>query len=351
MCSNVRLVFLDPERAMSHSITRRQFHRTTFGLTAASAIGVPLLAPTSAYAQGDYPARPIRVIVPFAAGSTPDAFIRSLQERLGQALRQPLVIENRVGAGGNVGTDAIAKATPDGYTIGVSITGPLVNNTVLFKRLPYDPFRDLAPISFGVHQPNVLAVNASLGANTLKELLDLLRANPGKYNYASIGAGSLSHLSMELIKIRTNSFVVHIPYTSSPAAVTALLQGDVQMASLAPLAVMPHVQSGRLRALAVSTAKRVPQLPNLPTLGEGGIKDADGTAWIGVVAPSATPAPIIERLNREFVAALRDPAVVERLRNQYMDPQPSTPAEFTAFMRAELAKWGPVIKRTGVTID
>lgn len=332
-------------------ITRRQTLIATSATAGSAAVSTLLPSLALAQTSGDYPNRPIRVVVPFAAGSTPDAFIRTLQERVGAALRQPLVIENRPGAGGNVGTDAVAKAAPDGYTIGVSITGPLVNNTVLYKRMPYDPFKDLAPITFGVHQPNLLAVNATLGVDTLKGLMDLLRKNPGKYNYASIGAGSLSHLSIELLKLKTNSFVVHIPYASSPAAVTALLQGDVHMASLAPLALMPHVQSGRLKAIAVSTPQRQPLLPNIPTMKEGGIDGAEGTAWIGIVAPAATPAPIIERLNREFVAVMREGAVVERLKAQYMEPNPGTPAEFAAFMRAELAKWTPVIKRSGATID
>jgi tripartite-type tricarboxylate transporter receptor subunit TctC len=298
----------------------------------------------------DYPARPIRMIVPFAAGSTPDVFARILGDRAQQGLKQPIVVENRAGAGGNLGTDVVAKAQPDGYTIGASITGPLVNNTVLYRKMPYDPFRDLAPITFGVHQANVLAVSPSLGVHSLKELMDLLRSNPGKYNYASIGVGSLSHLSVEMLKTLTGSYVVHIPYSSSPAAVTSVLQGDTQITSLAPLAVMPQVQAGKLKALAVSTARRVPQLPNLPTFREAGLP-MDGSAWIGLVAPHGTPAPIVQRLNREFVAAMRDPATNEKLKAQYMDAEPGTPQQFAAFMRQELAKWGPVIKRSGATID
>ena len=305
---------------------------------------------TAARAQGDYPARPIRLIVPFPAGSTPDVFARVVAERASQGLKQSVVIENRPGAGGNLGTDLIAKAAPDGYTIGVSINGPLVNNTVLYRKMPYDPFRDLAPITFGVHQANVVAVSPSLGVNTLKELMDLLRRNPGKYNYASIGVGSLSHLSVEMLKSVTNSFVVHVPYASSPAAVTSVLQGDTHIVSLAPLAVMPQVQAGKLKVVAVSTARRVAQLPDVPTLREGGVP-MDGSAWIGLVAPAGTPAPVIERLNREFVAAMRDPATHEKLRAQYMDADPGTPAQFAAFMRNELAKWTPVIKRSGATID
>jgi len=244
----------------------------------------------------------------------------------------------------------VAKAAPDGYTIGASITGPLVNNVVLYKKMPYDPFKDLAPITFGVHQANVIAVSPSLGVSTMKELMDLLRKNPGKYNYASIGVGSLSHLSIEMLKTLTHSYVVHVPYPSSPAAVTSVIQGDTQITSLAPLAVMPQVQAGKLKVVAVSTAKRIPQLPNVPTLRESGVP-MDGSAWIGLVAPAGTPAPIIERLNREFVAAMRDPATVEKLRAQYMEPDPGTPAQFAAFMKAELVKWTPVIKRSGATID
>ena len=213
--------------------------------------------PFGALAQ-EYPNRPVRLIVPFAAGSTPDVFARIVGEKASVGLKQPVVIDNRPGAGGNTGTDAVAKAAPDGYTIGASITGPLVNNTVLYKKLPYNPFTDLAPLTFGVHQPNVIAVSPALGVNSMPELFALLKKNPGKYNYASIGAGSLSHLSMELIKSLTGTFVVHIPYTSSPAAVTGLIAGDTQIASLAPLAVMPHVATGRLKVLAISTPQRSP---------------------------------------------------------------------------------------------
>lgn len=327
--------------------SRRQVLKTLGAAAPAALLASPW---TAARAQGEYPARPIRLVVPFAAGSTPDVFARVVSEKASQGLKQPIVIENRAGAGGNVGTDAVAKAAPDGYTIGASITGPLVNNTVLYKRLPYDPFKDLTPITFGVHQANVLAVSPSLGVNTLKELMELLRRNPGKYNYASIGLGSLSHLSVELLKSLTNSFVVHIPYASSPAAVTSVLQGDTHIISLAPLAVMPQVNAGKLKALGVSTVKRVPQLPNIPTFREGGLP-MDGSAWIGLVAPGATPAPIVDRLNREFVAAMRDPAVNDKLKAQYMDADPGTPQQFAAFMQDELKKWGPVIKRSGAVIE
>lgn len=309
------------------------------------------LAPwTASLAQGDYPAKPIKLLVPFGAGSTPDVFARLVSEHAAKTLGQAIVIENRAGAGGNIATNLVAKAQPDGYTIGVSITGPLVNNTLIYDNLPYDPFKDLQPITFGVHQGNVIAVSSSLGVNSMKELMDLLRKNPGKYNYASVGVGTLSQLSVEAIKALTNSYVVQVPYASSPAAVMSVLQGDTHLVSLAPLAVMPQVQAGKMKVLAVSTAKRLPQLPDVPTLRESGVA-LDGSAWIGIIAPAGTPNTVVARLNQAFVTAMRDPAVVAKLRAQYMEPEPGTPEQFAAYMLQERAKWGPVIKRAGIKAE
>ena len=272
------------------------------------------------YAQTEtWPSRPVRLIVPFGPGSTPDIFARLVGDRLSQTLKQPFIIENRAGAGGNIGTNAAAKAAGDGYTIGISITGPLVNNTVLYKALPYDPFKDFAPITLGAIQPNVLTVSSTLGVDNAKQFFELLKKNPGKYNYASVGAGTVAHLSMELIKLKTGTYIVHIPYPSSPAAVTSMLSGDTQMASLAPSAVIPQVKAGKLKALAVSTAERYPGL-DLPTFKEIGIPDVEATAWIGVVAPISTPPALVDRINKEFVAALKSPEVAEKLRAQYMEP-------------------------------
>lgn len=315
-------------------------------LQALSAAPVVIAAPW-ARAQGEYPAKAIKLIVPFGPGSTPDVFARVVSEHAAKTLGEAVVIENRAGAGGNLGTNLVAKAAPDGYTIGVSITGPLVNNTMIYDRLPYDPFKDIAPVTFGVHQGNVLAVSSSLGVNNMKELMDLLRKNPGKYNYASVGVGTLSQLSVEAIKALTNSFVVQVPYASSPAAVMSVLQGDTHLVSLAPLAVMPQVQAGKMKVLAVSTARRLPQLPDVPTFRESGVA-LDGSAWIGVIAPAGTPAPILQKLNAAYVGAMRDPAVMAKLRAQYMEPEAGTPAQFAAYMQAEKAKWGPIIKRAGI---
>jgi tripartite-type tricarboxylate transporter receptor subunit TctC len=328
------------------SSARRTLLRATLAATAGAAL------PGTARAQSsDWPSRPLRMIVPFGPGSTPDVLARLVGDRLAQVLRQPVIVENRPGAGGNVGTDAVAKAAPDGYTVGVSITGPLVNNTVLYRKLPYDPFVDLAPVTLAATQPNVLAVSSDLGVTSVQQLLDLLRRNPGKYNYASVGAGTVAHLSMELIKAKTGTFIVHVPYNASPAAVMSILQGDTHMASLAPLAIVPQVRAGRLRALAVTTRERSVFMPEVPTFREAGIADIEATAWIGIVVPARTPAPIVARLNREIAAILREPAVVEKLRAVFMDPVGDTPEAFAAFMRAELARWTPVIRRAGVSID
>lgn len=298
-----------------------------------------------------WPTKTVRVIVPFGPGSTPDILARLVADRLTQTTKQSFIVENRAGAGGNIGTLAIARAAPDGYTIGLSITGPLVNNTLLYSKLPYDPFKDLAPVTLAAVQPSVLAVSPSLEVNSPQELIALLRRNPGKYNYASLGAGTVAHLAMELIKVKSGTYIVHIPYPSSPAAVASIVAGDTQMGTLPPAAVMPQVRAGRLKALAVTTASRSPLLPELPTFREAGIPDVEATAWLGFVVPAAVPAPLVERINRELVAALRDPDVVAKLRTQFMEPMPGTPQAFAGFMQAELKRWGPVIKRAGVTLD
>ena len=320
-------------------------------LKALAATSAVLLAgPWTAARAQDYPSKPIKMVVPFGAGSTPDVFARLVSEEASKTLGQPIVVENRPGAGGNLGTNVVAKAAPDGYTIGASITGPLVNNTMIYSNLPYDPFKELAPVTFGVHQGNVLAVSPSLGVDSMKDLMALLRRNPGRYNYASVGVGTLSQLSIEAIKALTDSYVVQVPYASSPAAVLSVLQGDTHMVSLAPLAVMPQVQAGKMKVLAVSTAKRLPQLPDVPTFRESGVP-LDGSAWIGIVAPAGTPAPVIQKLNAAYVAAMRDPAIVAKLRAQYMEPDPGTPAQFAAFLQGERAKWGPIIKRAGIKAE
>nr|WP_242697517.1 tripartite tricarboxylate transporter substrate binding protein [Bordetella petrii] len=301
----------------------------------------------TAHAAG-WPAQPLKLVVPFGPGSSPDQVARIVGDKAGSILGQTVVVENKPGASGNIGTFAIANAKPDGYTFGVSITGPLVNNTVLFDKLPYDPFKDLAALTLAVHQPNVLVVPAKSGITSIAQLLDALKQHPDQYNFPSPGAGTVSHLSVELMLQRIGAKAVHVPYPSSPAALSSVIAGDTQFAALPPIAVMPMVKDGRLKALAVTSSKRSALLPDIPTLGEVGVKGIEGSAWIGFVVSSKVPADIRKKLADALIQAIHDPAVQQRLRAQYMDPVGDTPAEFRAYMDDELRRWKPLIKQLGI---
>jgi tripartite-type tricarboxylate transporter receptor subunit TctC len=315
---------------------------------AAAIVGIVLSAlPASAQ---DWPTKPVRIVVPFGAGSTPDVVARLIADHLQKKLGQPFVIDNKPGASGNIGTDAVAKAAPDGTTIGVSIGGPLAINTLLFSKLPYDPKTDIAPITQLVTQPSLLAVNSAVMVNSTKELVALLKREPGKYNFGSIGNGSLSHLAMEAIAIAAGTTMVHIPYASSPAAMTAIIRGDVQMGCLPAISVTPQAGSGAIKILAVSTAKRSPYLPQIPTLKEAGI-DVDADAWMGMIAPAHTPEGVVAKIQREVVEAIRTDAVRDKLAAQLMEPVGSTPSEFRARIDSEIGRWGPVIKAANIKVN
>jgi tripartite-type tricarboxylate transporter receptor subunit TctC len=314
-----------------------------FALMAMLAVAMPAAAQ-------DWPAKPVKIMVPFGPGSTPDVVARLIADHLQKSLGQPFVIENKPGASGNTGTDAVAKAAPDGYTIGVSIGGPLAINTLLFSKLPYDPKTDIAPITQLITQPSALAVNSSVMVNSVGELLALLKREPGKFNFGSIGNGSLSHLAMEAIALQSGTKLVHIPYPASPAAVTAIIRGDAQMGCLPAIAVTPHQASGALKILAVSTAKRSPYLPQIPTLKEAGI-DVDADAWMGMIAPANTPEAIVARLRGAVVEALGTAAIREKLAAQLMEPVGNSPAEFRARIDSEIVRWGPVIKAADIKVN
>lgn len=316
------------------------------GAGAMSLYVVGALAAT-AHAQ-EWPVRPVRVIVPFAAGSSPDILARIINEKLATRIGQPLIVENRAGAGGNTGTDHASKAPPDGQTFLLSVNAPLVYNTILYKKLPYDPFKDLVPVSLAATTPNVCAVSSSMNVDSVKSWLAAMKQNPGKFNFASTGNGSISHLGVELIKTKTQSFAVHIPYPSSGQAVTALIQGDVQYACLPPVAVMPHVKTGRIKALAVTSGERSALLPELPTLRESGLPDIQAVPWFAYMAPKGTPDPIVQRMSREIAAVLKDSEVQKRLQAAYFDPVGSTPEALSKFMGEELRRWKPVIERAGI---
>ena len=297
-----------------------------------------------------WPAKPVRIIVPFGAGSTPDLLGRLIADQLKQQTRQTFIVENKPGASGNTGTDAVAKAAPDGTTIGISIGGPLAINTLLFAHLPYDPSKDLSLITMLVTQPSALAVNASLGVDNVAALIDLIRKNPGKYNYGSIGTGSLSQLAMEAIALKSGTRLVHVPFPSSPQAVEALIRNDVQMVCLPAVSITPQLAGGKIKLLAISTAKRSELLPGVPTLKEAGV-DVEADAWSGLIGPAGLPAATIERINHLVASAITAPAIRTKLSAQLMEPIPDTPAEFRARINSDIARWKPVIDAAKIKIN
>jgi tripartite-type tricarboxylate transporter receptor subunit TctC len=314
----------------------------------AAAIAV-LLSTLSASAQ-DWPTKGVRIVVPFAAGATPDLVARLIAENLQDKFGQTFIVENKPGASGNTGTDEVAKAEPDGSTIGVSIGGPLAINTLLFGKLPYDPRKDLALITMLVTQPSALAVNASLGVNSTAELIELIKRNPGKYNYGSIGTGSLSQLAMEAIALKTGTKLVHVPFPSSPQAIQALMRNDVQMVCLPAISVVPQLGAGTIKLLAVSTAERSALLPGVPTLKETGI-DVEADAWMGLVAPAGVPDAMVGRIGRLVGEAITSRTIRQKLTTQLMEPIPDTPAQFRARIDADIARWTPVIEAANIKIN
>jgi tripartite-type tricarboxylate transporter receptor subunit TctC len=310
-----------------------------------------LLAAVAPGAAQEWPAKTVKIMVPFGPGSTPDIVARLIANELGTKYPgSTFLVENKPGASGNLGTDAVAKAAPDGSTIGISIGGPLAINTLLFSKLPYDPSKDIAAVTQLITQPSALAVNPELKVNTVAELVALIKANPGKYNFASIGNGSLSHLAMEAIAIKSGTKLVHLPYPASPAALTAIIRNDAQMGCLPAISVMPQAKSGAVKVLAVSTATRSPFLPDIPTLKESGI-DVDADAWMGLIAPGGTPKPIIAAINKDVVAIIKLPAIREKLATQLMVPVGNSPEEFRARIDGEIARWAPVIKAANVKVN
>ena len=245
----------------------------------------------------------------------------------------------------------MAKAAPDGYTLGVTISGPLAANTLLFKQLPYYPHTDIAPISIAATQPSVLVVPQQAGVADVPALLAKLHENPGKFNYASMGTGSISHLAMAALAARSGTEVVHVPYPGSGQAVTSMLAGDTQMAVLPAASVMPHVRAGKLKALAVATAKRSTVLPELPTLAESGLQDIQGDAWMGFIAPAGTPAAIMARLQKDIAQIVNSDDVRKKLQTMVMEPVGGTAAEFRATLEADLARWRPVIQKNHLVLD
>jgi tripartite-type tricarboxylate transporter receptor subunit TctC len=310
-----------------------------------------VLLTTSAAEAQTWPTRNVRIIVPFAPGSTPDSIGRILADRMQTKLGQSFVVENKPGASGNTGTDTVAKSEPDGYTIGLSIVGPLALNKLLFKALPYDPAKDLAPITIVTTQPSVLVVSNDLRVNDFASFSALLKKESSKLNYGSIGYGSLSHLSMAAVAMKSDAHPEHIAYAGSPNVVTALTRNDVQMSVLPAASVVPQAKAGFLKMLAVTSATRSALLPDIPTLRESGIDGVETDAWIGLIAPANTPTAILDKIRATVVEIMADPAVREKLTVLYMEPVANTPSEFRAIIKKELDRWGPVIEMNNIHIQ
>jgi tripartite-type tricarboxylate transporter receptor subunit TctC len=305
---------------------------------------------TNAWAQS-YPSKPVRVVIPYPPGSTPDLVGRTAAERLQKALGQPFVVENRTGAGGNIGTDAVAKAAPDGYTLLVAINGPVAINKYLYKSLPYDADKDLQPISLLASAPQMLVVKPELAIADFRSFLEHAKRNPGRLSYGSVGAGSASHLTMELLKSEAGVFIVHIPYRGFPPAVTDMLAGNIDtMFAIIP-AVLPHVKSGRMKALAVTALKRNAMVPDVPSVAELGYPQLESLAWIGLLAPAGVSNDIISALSGETVRGMQAAEARELLGKQGFDVVASSPQEFARWIRAESEKWSKVIRASGATAD
>jgi tripartite-type tricarboxylate transporter receptor subunit TctC len=308
------------------------------------------LAAGAASAQG-YPAKPVRMVLPYPPGGGSDTIGRPLAQKLSESLGQQVVVENRGGANGNIGMEHAARAAPDGYTIVFALTAQLAVNPGLYSKVPYDPVKDFAPITLLGTGTYILVVHPSLPVKSLKQLIALAKAQPGKIAYSSSGNGSGGHLAAELMNSMAGIRMLHVPYKGGGPALVDLIAGQVQVLFSTQLASWPHIQSGRIRALAVSTAKRPASIPDLPTVAEAGLPGYDSGVWYGVLAPAGTPRDIITRLNGEIVRALNQPDYRGLLVNNGIDPIGSPPEQLGQYIKSELAKWAKVVKDAGVRVD
>lgn len=304
----------------------------------------------SAAAQA-YPNKPVRMMVPFPAGGGSDTMGRIVGSKLSERLGQQIVVENRPGAAGSIGADIVARAPADGYTILLGSTSELVQYPNVNPKIPYDPVRDFAPISLVGTIPLVLVVHPSLPVKNVKDLVALAKARPGEINFGSAGQGATTHLAVELFILITKVKLTHVPYKGSPQAVADLVAGNVQLGIPTMPAALPFIKSGRVKVLAVSTAKRASNLPEVPSLNEAGVKGYDAVLWTGILAPTGTPGDVIKRLNEEIAKVLALKDVQDALDRQGAETQSSTPAQFSAFIKAEHAKWAKVVKEAGIRIE
>ncbi|MBU4609550.1 tripartite tricarboxylate transporter substrate binding protein [Achromobacter sp. GG226] len=314
----------------------------------ASLLGVVALCLGASAAASEYPSRLTTLVVPFPPGGSTDVLARQLAERLSKASGQPVVVENKAGAGGTVGSQAVARAAPDGYTLVMGVTGSHSVSYSLYEKPPYDPVKDFAPVSMIVSAPLVLAVNASLPIQDTASFIAYAKANPGKLTYGSPGNGTSMHLTGEMFDLAAGTDTLHIPYKGSAAATNDLLGGQIDAMYGDVLVLMPHLTSGRIRAIAVTGAQRHPMLPEVPTIAESGVPGFESLSWQGLFAPAGTPEPVIQALSRNVGTILRDPQVQAFFAGQGFTVAGNSPAEFGAFVQAETAKWADIVAKAGV---
>jgi tripartite-type tricarboxylate transporter receptor subunit TctC len=324
--------------------------RTTRAFGYLTAAVFALAAIPAAHAD-NYPSKPIKMIVPFPAGGTTDVMARVISQELTKSWGQQVIVENRPGAGGNIGSDAVAKSPPDGYTLLMGTVGTHGINVSLYKKMPFDPVKDFVPITLVTAAPNILVVHPSLPVKSVKELIDYAKSNPGKLSFASSGNGTSIHLAGELFKRTTGVQMTHVPYKGSAPALTDLIGGQVQLMFDNMPSALPHVKAGKLRPVAVTSKKRSPALPDLPTIAESGVPGFEATTWFGVLAPRDTPKEIVTKLNKEMVRILKTPEVKGRLMEQGAEPIGNSPEQFAAHIQAEIAKWERVVKESGAQVD
>lgn len=319
--------------------------------TVARVVLVTCMAGATAAAAQTWPTKPVRIIVPAPAGSSLDVIARTLSEKLRDDWRQPVIVENKAGAGGMIGMDAVAKAPADGHTLGIGFNGPIAFGPFMNKRMPYSPTEDLAAIVMTTSQPNVLAVKADNPANTLAEFVAWAKAQKDGFTYASVGKGSSSHLTMELFRLTIGAAAVHVPYSGSPPAGLSVAAGDTQALFTVAPALLPLIESKRIKLIAVTSAQRDELMKDLPTVAESGYPGFEALAWNGLFTAAATPPEVVARVNADVNAALRDPDVRDRLNRQGLAPGGGSAAEFKAFIGKEAAKWGEIIRTVGIRTD
>lgn len=325
-------------------------HASRRAVLSTIALAAAATLPLGASAQ-NYPTKPITIVVPFAAGGTTDILARLVGQHLSTELGQPVVVENKAGAGGNIGAAYAAKAPADGHTLFMGTVGTHAINAALYKKLPYDPVKDFAPLSRVAMVPNLLVAHPSQPFKTVQEMIAYAKANPGKINFGSPGNGSSPHLSGELFKSLTKVDMVHVPYKGSAPAVSDLLGGQISIMFDNLPSVIPHVRAGKLRAIAISTAKRSADLPNVPTIAEAGVPGYEATSWFGMFAPAATPAPVLAKISTALGKVLANPEVKKKIDDQGGEPANETPAQFADFIQKESLKWGKVVKESGASLD